>query len=49
MLTEVACELCKACGENGIAGYAVLVGKGEILWLTLPIFREFTELAIGFV
>ena len=49
LLTEVACELCKACGENGIAGYAALVGKGEILLLTLPIFREFTELAVGFV
>ena len=49
MLTEMACELCKAVGENGLAGYAALIGKGEILLITLPLFRELTELAIGFV
>ena len=48
MLTEMACELCRAGGENGLAGYAVLLGKGEILMLTLPLFRDLTEMAVGF-
>jgi len=49
ILTEVSSEICKACGENGIATYASCIGKAEILFLTLPLFRELTELAVGFM
>ena len=47
ILTEISSELCKACGENGISTYASVVGKAEIICLTLPLFRELIELAVG--
>ena len=47
MLTEVSCEICKAAGENGIAGYAAWVGKIELFMMTFPMFRELTVLAAG--
>lgn len=47
MLTEVSCEICKAVGENGIAGYAAWIGKIELFAMTFPLFRELTALAAG--
>ena len=47
MLTEVSCEVCKAAGENGIAGYAAWIGKIELFMMTFPLFRELTAMAAG--
>ncbi len=48
LLTEVGCEICRSVGEGGIAGYVALVGKGELLVLSLPLLREFANVAMGF-
>jgi len=49
MLTETGVEICKAAGENTIAGYVSLLGKGEILLMTLPMYSQLVELAVGFL
>jgi len=49
MLTETGVEICKAAGEPTTAGYVSLLGKGEILIMTLPLYRQLVELAVGFL
>jgi len=49
MLTETGVGICKAAGENTIAGYVSLLGKGEILLMTLPMYSQLVELAVGFL
>ncbi len=48
MLTELGCEICRSVGEAGLAGYVALVGKGELLVLTLPLLQDFAALAMEF-
>ena len=40
VLTGCCAEICRECGENGIAGGVELVGKTEILLLCLPLLSE---------
>lgn len=49
MLTETGVEICKSAGEPTIAGYVTILGKGEILVMTLPLYRQLVELAVGFL
>lgn len=49
MLTETGTEICKSAGESGVAGYVSLLGKTEILMITLPLFRQLVEMALGFL
>lgn len=45
VLTQCCSEICKECGENGIATGVELVGKIEILLLCLPLINEILTLA----
>ena len=45
ILTQCCSDICKECGENGIAGGIELVGKIEILLLALPLIDHILELA----
>ena len=49
MLTETGMEICKSAGESAAAGYVSLLGKGEILIMTLPLYRQLVEMAVGFL
>ncbi|MBQ3177117.1 MAG: hypothetical protein II993_06390 [Anaerotignum sp.] len=49
MLTEIGVEICKSAGEPATAGYISLLGKGEILVMTLPLYRQLVTLAIEFL
>ena len=49
LLTETGMEICKSAGETTVAGYVSLLGKGEILLMTLPLYRQLVELAVGFL
>ena len=40
MLSHAAAELCRDCGEGGLAGFVELAGKMEILLLCLPLVKE---------
>lgn len=42
-------EICKSCGENGIAGYVEAVGKAEIVVICLPLIKELTDTALKFI
>ncbi len=44
ILTQYCAELCRECGENGIAGGVELVGKVEVLLLALPFLEEILQL-----
>ena len=39
-LTQCCADLCRECGESGIATGVELAGKGEILILSLPLIEE---------
>ena len=45
ILTQCCCDVCKECGENGIAGGIELIGKIELLLLSLPLIDDILELA----
>ena len=45
ILTQCCSEISKECGENGLATGVELVGKLEILLLSLPLIREILSLA----
>ena len=42
-------EICKSCGENGIAGYVEAVGKAEIVVICLPLIKELTDTALKYI
>lgn len=46
MLTEIGIEICRSLGESSIAGYIALLGKAEILFMTLPLYRQLLEMAL---
>lgn len=45
ILTQSCSDICRECGENGIAGSVELIGKVEILLLSLPLVREMLAIA----
>ncbi len=45
VLTQCCADICRECGEGGVAGGVELVGKLEILLLSLPLIREILEAA----
>ena len=45
ILTQCCADICKDCGENGIATGVELIGKIEILILSLPLIDDILELA----
>lgn len=46
MLTEVGVEICRSLGEGNTAGYVSLLGKAEILLMTLPLYRQLLEMVL---
>ena len=38
-ITKFACDYCRDCGENAIAGQAELAGKIALLMISLPLFN----------
>ncbi len=40
VLTQCCADICRECGEGGVASGVELVGKLEILLLSLPLIRE---------
>lgn len=46
MLTEIGVEICRSMGESNTAGYVSLLGKAEILLMTLPLYRKLLEMAL---
>ncbi|MBE6601629.1 MAG: hypothetical protein E7637_03880 [Ruminococcaceae bacterium] len=44
-LTQYAAELCRACGEGGLAHSVELVGKIEILLLCIPLMEKILHTA----
>jgi len=45
-LTYTAGEICKAAGENGLAGYIEMTGKMELFLLGLPLFQDIFSIAM---
>ena len=45
VLTQCCGDICRECGENGIASGVELVGKLEILLLSIPLIHEILGLA----
>ena len=46
LLTKICSDICRDCGESGIAGGVELGGKLTILSLCLPIIRELVGYAV---
>ena len=45
LLTQVASQICRECGESGIADGVELTGKLELLLLCVPLMNEILSLA----
>ena len=45
VLTQCCGDICRECGENGIASGVELIGKLEILLLSIPLIHEILGLA----
>ena len=45
MLTQVCADVCRECGESGVANGVELLGKVEILLLCLPLIHHLLEMA----
>lgn len=43
-ITRLACDFCKDCGENALAGQAELAGKISLLIISLPLFNALIEI-----
>ena len=44
LVVSTAADICRDCGENAIASKVELLGKCEILLLSLPLLKEITAL-----
>lgn len=44
-LTHICASICRDAGEASIAGYAELIGKIEILIISLPLVEEIVQIA----
>lgn len=42
-LTQLACDICKDCGENAICSIAELTGKITLLLLAMPLLKTLAE------
>lgn len=49
MVTKIASESCRDCGQNSIASKVDLAGKALILVASLPLFSEITEIIRIFI
>lgn len=47
MLTRLTADTCRDAGETALAAKAEFVGKTLLLILSLPLFREITEVALS--
>ncbi len=47
LLSSTAADLCKDCGEGSVAAKLELLGKCEIVLLSLPLLRDLLSLAEG--
>ena len=45
LLTQCCSNICRECGENGIAGGVEMIGKIELLLLAIPLIEDVLELA----
>jgi stage III sporulation protein AD len=45
LVTQTAAEVCRDSGETAIAGKVELLGKAEIMLLSLPLLRELLQVA----
>ncbi|MBQ8311215.1 MAG: hypothetical protein IJX80_09425 [Clostridia bacterium] len=45
LLTQIASQICRECGESGIADGVELTGKIELLLLCIPLMNEILELS----
>ena len=45
ILTQFCAEICRSCGEDGVASGVETVGKIQILLLSLPLMKELLEIA----
>jgi len=45
LLTQVAAQICRECGESGIADGVELTGKLELLLLCIPLMNEILSLS----
>ena len=45
ILTQLCSDVCRECGESGIAGGVELTGKLEILMLCIPLMEELLKTA----
>lgn len=43
-ITKLACDFCRDCGENALAGQAELAGKISLLIISLPLFSALIEI-----
>ena len=47
VLTEISAGMCKAAGEEGLAGAVGTAGRCEIILLSLPYVKELVGVALG--
>ena len=47
LLTQIAADTCRDAGESALAAKAEFVGKTMLLVISLPLFREITEVALS--
>jgi len=47
ILAGISADICRDCGENAVASSVELVGKAEILIISLPMLKELLGIAQG--
>ena len=48
-ITELACGICRECGESAIASAAELWGRGAIIVISLPVLEALHEIVTSFL
>jgi stage III sporulation protein AD len=48
-ITEIACGICRDCGESAIASAAELWGRGAIIVISLPVLEALLEIVTSFL
>lgn len=49
LLTQLAADTCRDAGEAALAAKTELAGKGLLLGVSLPLFRQLLSLAVGWM
>ena len=49
ILSALAHDICKDCGETALARTAELIGAVSVLVFSLPVFTKLFELAVGYI